>query len=497
MMDRNNFEMDYDYEEGILNALSDETRRERAKNKENFDRQLRRTRCLKEGLQKRHEMRMRITELHPPVLLVQCLSTLFDNPRLSDVTLKVGTRSYHAHSLILGTWSEIFKTMLFDEKWAPKPSGDSVRTQTLNEPEDCADCFEHFLKFMYTEELELTKETVHPMLLLADKYMVSDLHEICEAYLMQVLESTTTPWVDAVQAMTTATEGLTRIQEKCYSLMENNFYAIRESNNLGPDVFLALLGRSGLVVPSEKFVLRRAIAWLSKNRVELEGLIKQVLSLIRYEHIPARDLEKLSFLEQSLILQPMLKECVFEAFKYRAFAGEGSYTSMARFSDPRVYMEPEFCVRISNPVCQHQVESSPFRRLTLEKEEEDKEFEQFEKFKLFCPVARQGEQGNVYLINEDMWKVGGRAVKEDDAARWSIKFRVLPHFEDIGRSFVMALLVSKDQTYSDCISSVAKGDVGKKLELDVPWEDLDCSPQHLWIKVAIFISGCDKSWVKK
>ena len=35
-----------DYEEGVLNALSDEIRRERAKNKENFDRQLRRTRTL-------------------------------------------------------------------------------------------------------------------------------------------------------------------------------------------------------------------------------------------------------------------------------------------------------------------------------------------------------------------------------------------------------------------------------------------------------------------
>jgi len=52
----------------------------------------------------------------------------------------------------------------------------------LHEEPECQRVFSAFLEFLYTCHVPLTPETALPMLVLADKYDVVDLREVCIRY---------------------------------------------------------------------------------------------------------------------------------------------------------------------------------------------------------------------------------------------------------------------------------------------------------------------------
>jgi len=52
----------------------------------------------------------------------------------------------------------------------------------LHEEPECQRVFSTFVKFLYTCHVPLTPETALPMLVLADKYNVVDLREVCIRY---------------------------------------------------------------------------------------------------------------------------------------------------------------------------------------------------------------------------------------------------------------------------------------------------------------------------
>lgn len=67
---------------------------------------------------------------------------LYDNEMFSDIVLKVGDTSYHAHKIMLVTASEVFEAMLSEDRW--KESTEAV--VCLTEEECCIPVFSDFFK---------------------------------------------------------------------------------------------------------------------------------------------------------------------------------------------------------------------------------------------------------------------------------------------------------------------------------------------------------------
>ncbi|EJD75862.1 hypothetical protein LOAG_17074 [Loa loa] len=100
----------------------------------------------------------------------------FNNAHLSDVALLVGDEIYPAHRIILTKSSEVFDQML-SKKW----NGDKKELELVEDP-PCQRVFAAFLRFLYCNHVFLHPENALSILILADKYNVSNLKKICIDY---------------------------------------------------------------------------------------------------------------------------------------------------------------------------------------------------------------------------------------------------------------------------------------------------------------------------
>ncbi|XP_022092391.1 BTB/POZ domain-containing protein 17-like isoform X2 [Acanthaster planci] len=255
--------------------------------------------------------------------LSQQLACYFNNTKFSDVKFKVGENIFHAHKVILCSWSDALREMFINCGRTSAPvrlgghnegaSNDYLSEEiTLEEPTQNTQVFADFLKFMYTETLDLTERNVYPLFELAKKYKVQDLSDVCQTFLMEKVSNDK----DAALRMISKAEkiGMTELYEHCFSVLENNFEFLPRASlfNICPKLFLRLLGSSKLVVPSEAKVLACACAWLmNKENVEHRTYTQQVLSLIRFPHTsPSVLKETTSMLFQSSKIYPALKQAL-------------------------------------------------------------------------------------------------------------------------------------------------------------------------------------------
>ena len=102
---------------------------------------------------------------------------MFDNELLSDVSFACGdsSRVFHAHKYVLATSSAVFFAMLYGglaQKESP------IRVRDADE-----ESFKEFLRFLYTDDCEITAENAIGILYLAKKYLIPSLPERCRAML--------------------------------------------------------------------------------------------------------------------------------------------------------------------------------------------------------------------------------------------------------------------------------------------------------------------------
>ncbi|CAK9303723.1 unnamed protein product [Gordionus sp. m RMFG-2023] len=109
------------------------------------------------------------------VLLEQ--AKFFNNPWLSDILIRVGEEKFYAHKLILVRASEVFERMLSDE-WNDSPEKELI----LIEEKECINVFTKFLRYLYGCHIILNAEDALPILVLADKYNVTDLRHVAIQY---------------------------------------------------------------------------------------------------------------------------------------------------------------------------------------------------------------------------------------------------------------------------------------------------------------------------
>ncbi|KAH7711464.1 BTB/POZ domain-containing protein 6 [Aphelenchoides avenae] len=100
------------------------------------------------------------------------IASLLNSPTTADVTFIVGQEQEHipARSAVLSTASDAFSVMFF---------GDFNRERVMKIPDASPDVFRALLKFIYTDEADLTDANLASLLALADRYLVTDLFDRC------------------------------------------------------------------------------------------------------------------------------------------------------------------------------------------------------------------------------------------------------------------------------------------------------------------------------
>ena len=155
---------------------------------------------------------LQLSSLDGKSAYVDKISQHFKNDKLSDIVLVVGGKRYPAHKTILAALSPFFERMFYGSTWKEGNGGDVK----LEELQICADVFETFLRYFYSGSVSVTRETVIPIVTLADKYDVDSLKDICTSYMINMLY--THHDIEAAMSWVTFAEQMRMhdLQKKCY-----------------------------------------------------------------------------------------------------------------------------------------------------------------------------------------------------------------------------------------------------------------------------------------
>ncbi|XP_077996996.1 BTB/POZ domain-containing protein 17-like [Glandiceps talaboti] len=275
------------------------------------------------------------------------LSTnLYNNPDLSDVILEVGAKKYHSHKFLLANFSDVFRTMLVEGRWADakKP------VVTLEETPECVTVFDRFLRFMYCGQIDLDIESVVPLLSLADKYNVHQIKSLCEDYMVRQVENNSNvngalKWWKFAESF-----NLGSLSKTCYELICENLdeaLVAREWMGLHFDHLCKLLGTTDLYVTDEYELYKGVAKWIQATVTahSTDEYIAKLLPLIRF---PQMKPEQLDSVENSQLCQnnsSKFEKCLYEAFKFHTMGDKTTGKFIGVKFQPRMY---EFDMKIQN-----------------------------------------------------------------------------------------------------------------------------------------------------
>ena len=135
---------------------------------------------------------------------------MFNNPFMSDVGLccEGSSKEFHAHKYVLATSSSVFYAMFY---WELAEKNSVVY---LNDTND--DSLEEFLRFLYTDECNLTADNAVSVLYLAKKYIVPSLAEKC-VELLETHLAAENVFVVLEQALKFDEE---KLEKKCWDMID-------------------------------------------------------------------------------------------------------------------------------------------------------------------------------------------------------------------------------------------------------------------------------------
>ena len=351
---------------------------------------------------------LQLSSLDGKSAYVDKISQHFKNDKLSDIVLVVGGKRYPAHKTILAALSPFFERMFYGSTWKEGNEGDVK----LEELQICADVFETFLRYFYSGSVSVTRETVIPIVTLADKYDVDSLKDICTSYMINMLY--THHDIEAGMSWVTFAEQMRMhdLQKKCYDLICFNFekaFNLTGWSSLSLEQVLNVLKRSDIVVSNEYVVFQAVEAWL-KDKTTTKEEVSQLFSYIQFKNMTVQQMcqvEKsaLSSKYESGFTNP-LTPYLSDAFRYVAvknFYPEGDrepasfqrlYTCSADSSTKltTARFDSKCCVEVK-PICSISSEPSKYRW-------EFGKFNSSDKYQIKLPsVSRNSSYTNYYLYS--------------------------------------------------------------------------------------------------
>ncbi|XP_077998420.1 BTB/POZ domain-containing protein 17-like [Glandiceps talaboti] len=249
---------------------------------------------------------------------------------LSDIKLKVGGRTYHAHKLMLVRSSEVFERM-FSSEWSDR---NKQEVELVEEP-CCVDSFPRFLKYLYSCHVTLNIDNTLPILILADKYNVCDLRNVCVNY--------ATSFIIPKLQLKDVFHVWFQYATKCYhkKLIASCVMALspkaddimwtpewdHEWLDLEKDQLIEIIKSSELNIKDEYSLYLALVKWLQASKHpdrqdNMESLLKELLQYIRFPMMTANQLcevEKSSLTDQ---YPGLFNPYLMTSYKYHALSLE-------------------------------------------------------------------------------------------------------------------------------------------------------------------------------
>ena len=177
---------------------------------------------------------------------------MFNNQMLSDVTFALkGEQWIPAHKYVLAISSPVFFALF---------NGDTEGKDNIIRLPDCEEKpFLEFLRYIYSDEIEITKETVHDILYLSKKYFVPSLTEKCAEYLERELNTNSVFHILQVAHQI----DVGNLERRCWRLVDRKTRVCLQSEaflNINRDILVSLLKRDGLIM-TESDLFQHAKRW--------------------------------------------------------------------------------------------------------------------------------------------------------------------------------------------------------------------------------------------
>jgi hypothetical protein len=219
----------------------------------------------------------------------------------------------------------------------------------LKEEPECEEVFEDFLKYMYVGSIHLTQYSVLPVLMLADKYNVVDLREVCLQYMCEHLVSTTAhnqavSWLQYAQ-----TCAHHYMASQCHHFILSNFHKVincRDFMVMSRSLLHIYLSCSELVIPDEFTLFKGLSSWLQHQKAtvfngredytEFYNMALDLLSNIRFPMIGPVHLSQLERDPLREYFTDFFVEKMLTALDYHI----GNKTDMAMSTVPAQHWKP-------------------------------------------------------------------------------------------------------------------------------------------------------------
>jgi hypothetical protein len=142
----------------------------------------------------------------------------------SDVTIHVHNQTYKCHRAILSARSSYFQK-LFNSDFSEKFQNEIDLSSFLSNEND----FDLLHNFIYKAEANLTLDNILQYIQLSDKFLLDDLYELCEQYLLNDNHINETNVWNILDIYNTIGRKISsNIQEKCFCILKNNRHLINE-----------------------------------------------------------------------------------------------------------------------------------------------------------------------------------------------------------------------------------------------------------------------------
>ncbi|XP_067681670.1 BTB/POZ domain-containing protein 17-like [Haliotis asinina] len=252
-------------------------------------------------------------------------SKFFNNSLLSDVNLVVAGQRYYAHKIVLVRASDVFERM-FSSEW----SNSGKKEVELVEDSICNTVFPRFLKFLYGCHIKLNIDNTLPVLILADKYNVEDLRNVCITFAVSYiipklqLKDVFHVWFQYStkcyhQRLVTACVGA--LAEKMDEIIGSEEWEA-EWLNLEKDQLIEFLRSSDLSVKDEFELWEATVKWIqSQAHPQRMAEMSNLAKVMEYIRFPMMTSEQLCEVESSSLYQQhpeLFQKAFMLAYKFHA-----------------------------------------------------------------------------------------------------------------------------------------------------------------------------------
>ncbi|KAK2577032.1 hypothetical protein KPH14_011991 [Odynerus spinipes] len=166
--------------------------------------------------------------MHRPLVLyaeeemsiVDCLRQAFDDPTTSDLTIQVQEKPIHVHKAVLKIRCQYFRNM-FQECWTEN------NQSVIQHDQFSHDVYKSFLKYLYTDEVDLPPENALELLDLANVYIETQLKRRC----VQIIKQGITVLNVAFLYSTAIEYNAQELEDFCFKFALNHMTAVIQTPN--------------------------------------------------------------------------------------------------------------------------------------------------------------------------------------------------------------------------------------------------------------------------